>query len=194
QRRLHGVEQEDHAEQARHHIHLVEHVRLVGRDDRHAERLAEAGGKNEEPDERTHQRRYEALALMQIAQHLTPDDALEAGDVSAQAKARRLAAPGAIADACRYAHLARRSGRDGGHAARSVVSVLVNLRNASLTDCVAVLASRSGTDPLNSTRPLCSSTTRSVGRTSSNKCVAHSTPRPSFSTSERTMLMTLSRE
>jgi hypothetical protein len=46
------------------------------RDDRHAERLAEAGGENKQPNERAHQRRHEAFALMQIAQHLAPDDAL----------------------------------------------------------------------------------------------------------------------
>ena len=60
---------------------LVEHVGLVGRDDRDAEHLAKARGEDEKPHERAHERRQEPLALVQVAQHLAPDDAAEAREV-----------------------------------------------------------------------------------------------------------------
>ena len=49
--------------------------------------LPEAGGKNEQPDQRAHQRRDEAFALVDEAQRLTPDDALEADQILRQREA-----------------------------------------------------------------------------------------------------------
>ena len=39
--------------------------------------MPEAGSKDEEPDQRAHERRDEALALMQEAQSFPPNDAFE---------------------------------------------------------------------------------------------------------------------
>jgi hypothetical protein len=46
----HAVEQLDHHGEPRHDVDLVEHVGLVGRRDRQAQRVAKAGGEDEQPD------------------------------------------------------------------------------------------------------------------------------------------------
>ena len=53
------------------------------------EHLAEAGREDEQPDQRPHQRRDEALALMQEAQALAPDDAVQADGVLREREAGR---------------------------------------------------------------------------------------------------------
>jgi len=58
------VEQEDDAEQARHDIDLIGDVGLVGRDDRDAEHVVEAGGEHREPHQRPDQRRQQPPALL----------------------------------------------------------------------------------------------------------------------------------
>src|SRR5262249_7409195 len=52
-----------------------------GRNDGDAQHLAKPGGEDEQPHQRAHQRRNEALALMQEAQAFAPHDALEADRV-----------------------------------------------------------------------------------------------------------------
>ena len=81
QRRLHAVEKLDHRDQPGRDIDLVKNVGLVGRNDRDAENLPEAGGKNKQPDQRPHQRGDEAFALMDEAQGFAPDDALHADQI-----------------------------------------------------------------------------------------------------------------
>ena len=68
-------------------VDLVEDVGLVWRDDRDAEDLAEAGGEDEQPDQRAHQGGDEALALMHEAQCLPPGDAAQADQVLAEREA-----------------------------------------------------------------------------------------------------------
>ena len=81
QRALHALEQLDHREQARRDVHVVGDVGLVGRDDRDAERRAEACGKNDQPDQRPDERREKPLALLHEAQELAPDNAGEGAGV-----------------------------------------------------------------------------------------------------------------
>ena len=88
QRGLHAVEQLDHRHQSGRDIDLVQDIGLVRRNDRHAEDLAEAGGEDEQPHQRPHQRRDEALALMQEAQRLAPGDAAQADEILAEPEAR----------------------------------------------------------------------------------------------------------
>ncbi len=80
--------------EARRDVDLVEHIGLVGRDDRHAEHLAEAGRKDEQPQQRPDQRRDEPFALVEKAQAFADQDALQAkpGDSSS---CRRAACPAA---------------------------------------------------------------------------------------------------
>ena len=75
ERRLHTVEKLYHRDQSGRDVDLVKHVGLIWWNDRDAEDLPKTGGKNEKPDQRAHQRRDEALALMDKAQRFTPDDA-----------------------------------------------------------------------------------------------------------------------
>ena len=53
------------------------------------EHLAEAGGEDEQPHQRPHERRQEPLALMQEAQHLAPHDAAEAGEIGCRSETAR---------------------------------------------------------------------------------------------------------
>src|SRR5258708_3981900 len=57
------------------------------RADEDAEYLQEYRGKNEKPDPRAHQRRNKSFALMDEAQRLKPDDALEADEILRQREA-----------------------------------------------------------------------------------------------------------
>ncbi len=84
-----ALNKQDHADEAGYDVDLIENVGFVRRNDRHAEDLAEAGGENEKPDERPHERREEPLALMQKAQNLAPDDAAEAGEITHRSEAAR---------------------------------------------------------------------------------------------------------
>ena len=69
-------------------VDLVEDIGLVRRDDRDAEDLAEAGGEDEQPYQRSDQRRDEALALVQESQRLAPGDAVQADEILAEREAR----------------------------------------------------------------------------------------------------------
>ena len=117
--------------EARRHVDLVEDVGLVGRDDRHAEHLAEAGGEDEQPDQRPHQRREEALALVQEAQHLAPDDAGKQADSRSGRGAGRVRQP--VVAPGRGSASSRRS-------CRLRVRCRSCARKASLTFCVPGLS------------------------------------------------------
>ena len=69
-------------------IDLVEDIGLVGRLNRHAEHVAEAGGEDEEPDQRPHQGGKEPLLLVDEAQQLALRDAGEADRVAGEPDAR----------------------------------------------------------------------------------------------------------
>src|SRR5262249_3073208 len=171
---LHGVEELDHANQARRHEHFIEHVGLIGRNDRNAEHLAEAGGKNEQPNQRPDEGGQEALALMQKAQHLAPGDAGKAGGIAGKPKPvfGDLDAHG-TAPARSFSTMRKKAVRKFG---------------------AWVSASKAGPRPLKRTRPLCNRTMASCSPTSSTRWVAHKTPTPRSFTKARTMASTLSRE
>src|SRR5262249_45339867 len=90
ERGLHAGEKQDHANEPGRDVDLVEHVGLVGWDDRHAEHLAEAGGENEEPEQRPHQRRDETFALVEEAQPFADQDALQAAEIAPDAEGRHV--------------------------------------------------------------------------------------------------------
>src|SRR6185437_6014440 len=77
QRALHGLEELDHPDQAGGDVFLVGNIGLVRRNDRHAEHEAESRSEDHQPDERPHQGRDEAAALVEEAQALTPYDAAQ---------------------------------------------------------------------------------------------------------------------
>src|SRR5208337_5232870 len=132
-------------------VDLVEHVGAIGRDDRHAERLTEARREHEQPDERPHQSRDEALALMEKAQALAPYDAPEADEIGAKAEGT----PRARVD---RAHDSSSPGPVSFVKAAPIEAAPA----VSITACALAAAS---------TRPLCSTMTLSSGRTSSTRCV-----------------------
>ena len=78
---LHPVEELDQQYQSGRDVNLVQHIGFVGWNDGHAEHLPKAGGENEQPDQRADQRGHEPFALMQKAQSLPPNNALEADRV-----------------------------------------------------------------------------------------------------------------
>ncbi len=88
-RRLHAVEQLDQQHQTRCDVDLVQYVCVIGRYDGETEDLPEAGSKDEEPDQRAHERGDEALALMQEAQSFPPNDAFETDGVLRRREPRR---------------------------------------------------------------------------------------------------------
>src|SRR5262249_27905091 len=70
-------------------IDLIEHIGVVRRDNGDAEHLTEPDREDEQPDQRPHQRRDEAFALMQEAQAFAPDDTAKADGVLRERKAAR---------------------------------------------------------------------------------------------------------
>ena len=68
------MEQQDDAEQARHDVDLIGDVGLVGRDDRYAEHVVEAGGEHREPHQRPHDRGQQAPALLHELHDLSHGD------------------------------------------------------------------------------------------------------------------------
>src|SRR6202012_895443 len=137
ERGLHAVEKLDHRHQPRRDIDLIGDVGLVGRDDRDAEHLAEAGCEDEEPHQWAHQRRYETLALMQEAQGLAPHDAVEADDIFGGREASRALIDGG-----------------GAHGARppNWSEVPVRRMKAALISCAPASLSTLATSPRASTR------------------------------------------
>ena len=107
ERALQAGEQEDHAEQARRDVHLVQDVGLIRRLDRHAEHRAEPGGEDEQPHQRPHQSRDEAAALVHEAQRLARDDHPRPAQVVAEGEAGRTSRQGVVEAG--YAHAARAS-------------------------------------------------------------------------------------
>src|SRR5262249_24363294 len=164
ERGLHAVEQLDHHHQAGGYVFLVQDVDFVGRNDRDPEHLPESGGEDEQPYQRPHQRRDEALALVQKAQRLAPSDPLEADRIGGQRSG-----------SCRCSRQRR-------HAASLGPSALVSAPNAPRMSAAAVCARMLATGPCASTFPRCSTMTPSLSATSSTRCVAHSTQTPSRAT------------
>ena len=99
QRALHAAEQQDHPAQAGRDVDLVEDVGDVGRLVGDAQHRAEAGGEDEQPDQRPDQGGEEPPALVQEAQELAPQDALEAQEPGIAASRRGLRAPAPAAAA-----------------------------------------------------------------------------------------------
>src|SRR5262249_21705198 len=171
ERRQHAVEHLDHRDEAGRDVDLVQHVSVVGRDDRHAEHLAEPGRKDEQPHQRAHQRRNEALALVQEAQALAPYDALEADRIVAQRE------PGRRADGSR-SHAAAPAGAGAPFSTSAV--------KAARISGAPVMARMRATGPCARMRPWCSTMTLSSAATSSMRWVAHSAQTRSSPTSLRT--------
>src|SRR5271166_624139 len=141
QRGLHAVEQLDHRYKAGGDVNIVQHISVVGRNDRDAERLPEARGEDEEPDERPDERGHEPLALMQKAQALAPHDALQADHVGAESER-----PGGSRRPAR-AHVSSSSAPP------------VSFANASPIDCTPAASITERAVSEARTRPLCNTTT-----------------------------------
>jgi hypothetical protein len=136
QRRLHGIEEQDHADEAWRDECLVQHVGRVGRNDRDAENLPEAGGKDKQPDQRSDQGGEEPFALVEKAQNFAPDDPAETGQIRAEPVAAR-----------RF-HIERTNGSFQVHAASAVAVVPVMDLKASRTSDLPVTSSRPGSRPV----------------------------------------------
>src|SRR3990170_1167223 len=148
QRALHALEQLDHREQAWRDVHVVGDVGLIRRDDRDAERGAEARGKNNEPNQWPNQGREKPLALLEEAQQLAPDDAEKGADVMHDAHA----------------------------ATSSSVSPPMSSVKAPPRSFAPVSATTSLALPRATIFPRLITSRSSSGSTSSNRWVAHSTP------------------
>ena len=86
QRGLHAGEELDHHRQPRRDVFLVKDVGVVGRNDGHAQRRAEAGGEDEQPDQRPHQGAEEALLLVDELEQFALGDAGKADPVAGRAR------------------------------------------------------------------------------------------------------------
>ena len=118
QRRLHAVEQQHHADQARRDVDVVGDVGVVGLDDRDAEHVAKARREHRQPQQRPHQRRHQAAVLLreleQLAQTMARSAcsacahaACGAGWLAAHGSSRRLAQLLRRVGAQRVEHVAR---------------------------------------------------------------------------------------
>ena len=74
QRRLHALEQQHDAHQARHHVDLIRHIGFVGRRDRNAEHVLEPGADHDQPQRRPHHGRGEPPGLIDEARQFAPRD------------------------------------------------------------------------------------------------------------------------
>ncbi len=82
QRALHAVEQQDHAGQPGHDVHLIGDVGVVGRDDGDAQCRAKAGGEHQQPQQGPYQGAEQPGALQHETQPFARYDAAETLPVS----------------------------------------------------------------------------------------------------------------